>query len=44
MLKTKIMAIDASTKSTGISIFENTRLIHYECIEVKSIDTFKRIE
>lgn len=41
----KIMAIDASTKSSGVSIFDkNNKLIYYTCIEIKSTDTLKRIQ
>lgn len=40
----KVMAIDASTKSTGVSFFDkNNKLVHYECIQIKSSDTLKRI-
>lgn len=40
----KTMAIDASSKSTGISIFQDMKLVHYECITATSIDTYNRIE
>lgn len=40
----KLMSIDASTKSTGIAIFEDDKLIHYECITSASADSFKRIK
>ncbi len=39
----KILAIDASTKSSGIAIFEEKNLIHYACITATSDDLFKRI-
>lgn len=39
----KILAIDASTKSSGIAVFENKKLVHYECIQSASTDLFKRI-
>ena len=37
------LAIDASTKSTGISVFQDTKLIHYQCITDSSYDSLKRI-
>lgn len=37
------LAVDASTKSTGVAIFENQELKHYECITASSTDLFKRI-
>jgi len=37
------LAIDASTKSTGIAIFEGQELKHYECITASSTYLFKRI-
>lgn len=40
----KVLAIDASTKSTGISVFQNMRLVHYECISATSGDTIERIK
>ena len=39
----KVLAIDASSKSTGIAIFQNTKLIHYECITSSHTDSFQRI-
>lgn len=39
----KILSIDASTKSTGIAIFQQDKLIHYECISAKSDNKYKRI-
>ena len=38
------LAIDASTKSTGIAIFMQGKLIHYECITSLDSDTYKRIQ
>ncbi len=40
----KTLAIDASTKSTGIAIFDNKDLIHYECITTSSKDVLTRIK
>lgn len=39
----KILAIDASTKSSGVAIYEGTNLILYNCITSSSTDLFKRI-
>lgn len=38
-----ILALDASTKSTGWSIFENEKLIEYGCFTATSADLIKRI-
>lgn len=38
------LSIDASTKSTGIAVFQQGKLIHYECINSNNTDTYKRIE
>lgn len=38
------LAIDASTKSTGIAIFDNSNLIHYDCIKSYSSDVITRIQ
>lgn len=38
------IAIDASTKSTGIAIFKNKDLIQYECITQSSKDVLLRIK
>jgi Holliday junction resolvasome RuvABC endonuclease subunit len=38
------MAIDASSKSTGIAIFKDKDLIHYECITAGSTNPYKRIK
>lgn len=40
----KTLAIDASSKSSGIAIFEEGTLIHYECITKTSSDSLKRIK
>ena len=37
------MALDASTKATGIAIFKNKELIGANCITASSSDLFKRI-
>lgn len=39
----KVLAIDASSKSTGIAIFQDEKLIHYQCIIATDGDSFKRI-
>lgn len=38
-----ILALDASTKSTGWAIFEDTKLQTYGCITASSVDLVKRI-
>ena len=38
-----ILAIDASTKSSGIAVYENKNLKYYTCITSSSTDLFKRI-
>ena len=38
------IAIDASTKSTGIAIFKNKELISHKCITQSSKDVLKRIK
>lgn len=38
------MAIDGSTKSTGIAIFDEQKLVHYECISSSKTDTLARIK
>jgi Holliday junction resolvasome RuvABC endonuclease subunit len=38
-----ILALDASTKSTGFAIYQGTTLKHYGCITSSSTDLFKRI-
>lgn len=37
------LAVDASTKSTGLAVFDGQELKHYECITASSTDLFKRI-
>ena len=37
------LSIDASTKSTGIAIFNEGKLIHYECIKSNNTDIYVRI-
>lgn len=39
----KILSLDASTKSTGWAVFEDTKLIDYGCITSASTDLIKRI-
>jgi Holliday junction resolvasome RuvABC endonuclease subunit len=39
-----IMGLDHSTKSTGISIFDDNKLVHYECITAGSANLYKRID
>lgn len=38
------MAIDASSKSTGVAIYDNKELIYYKCITETSLDSLTRIE
>ena len=38
-----ILAIDASTKSSGYAVFKNTTLVDYKCITASSTDLIKRI-
>lgn len=40
----KILSIDASTKSTGIAVYDNKELKHYECITATNSDVLKRIK
>lgn len=40
----KVLAIDASTKSTGVALFEDTKLIKYDCLTASSNDLIKRIQ
>ena len=40
----KTLAIDASTKSSGIAIFQQSKLIHYECLIQNDRNVYKRIE
>lgn len=39
----KILALDLSTKSSGIAVFDDKNLIHYSCITSSSTDLIKRI-
>lgn len=39
----KILAIDASTKSSGLAILEGLKLEHYSCVTATSTDLFNRI-
>lgn len=38
------MAIDASSKSTGVAIFKDKELVYYECISATDNDAFARIK
>ena len=38
------LAIDASTKSSGIAIFEEQELKHYKCITASSTNLYNRID
>lgn len=38
------LALDISTRSTGVAIFQEQELIHYECIGATSTNTFNRID
>ena len=40
----RVLAIDASTKSTGIALFEDEQLLEYKCITASSPDLIKRIQ
>lgn len=40
----RTLAIDASSKSTGIALFEQSKLSYYECITASSDDFINRIE
>ena len=39
-----ILAIDASTKSTGIALFNDTELVMFNCLTASSSDVIKRIQ
>lgn len=39
----RIMSIDASTKSTGVAIFENDKLIFYKCLVCSQQNSLTRI-
>ena len=40
----KVLALDASTKSTGVALFEETELITFDCFTASSADLVKRIQ
>ncbi len=40
----KVLAIDASTKSTGVALFDDTKLIKYTCLTASSNDVINRIQ
>lgn len=40
----KVLAIDASTKSTGVALFEDSKLVKYACLTASSNDLIKRIQ
>ena len=40
----RTLAIDASSKSSGIAIFEDEKLSYYECIKASQTDSLKRIK
>lgn len=39
----KTLAIDASTKSSGVAVFNDGRLIHYQCITATQYNSLDRI-
>jgi tRNA A37 threonylcarbamoyladenosine modification protein TsaB len=39
-----ILAIDGSTKATGIAIFDDNKLVHYDCILCNKTNTLDRID
>lgn len=39
-----IIAIDASTKSSGVAVYRHNKLQKYECLTASSPDLFRRIE
>lgn len=39
-----VLSIDASTKSTGVAVFQQGQLIHYECINSNNTNVYIRIE
>ena len=39
-----ILAIDGSTKSTGVAVFDDNKLVHYECLTAGSANLYKRID
>lgn len=38
-----LMSIDGSTKASGVAIFKDKELIHYECVTASSAEKIKRI-
>lgn len=38
-----LLALDCSTKATGVAIFKDTELMGYSCITASSTDLYKRI-
>lgn len=40
----KIMAIDASTKSTGVAVFDGYNLKYHNCFTASSTDMIKRVQ
>ena len=38
-----ILAIDASTKASGVAVFDNNQLINWECIIQNNINVLTRI-
>lgn len=40
----RIIGFDLSTKSSGVAIYDNAELIHYECVTAASSDLFARIQ
>lgn len=40
----KVLAIDASTKSTGVALFDDKKLVKYDCFTASSTDLIKRIQ
>lgn len=40
----RVLAIDASTKSSGLALFEDSNLVDYLCITASSSDLIKRIK
>ena len=39
----RTLAMDASTKATGVAIFQDTKLVHYECITATDNNSLDRI-
>ena len=39
-----ILGIDPSTKATGIAVYNDNQLVHYECITAGSTNLYKRID